>query len=120
MRCKPSEFIASIFRLCLLLPLLLVCSGCIGGIRDGVARAVLNDPDPETVRQGLPSYLLLLDGMIEDDPDDEDVLLAASSLYALSSSLTTEDNLHQRRLAERAWNLLCPLRMLRVLGFTPG
>jgi len=115
MRCKPSEFIASIFRLCLLLPLiLLLCSGCIGGIRDGVARAVLNDPDPETVRQGLPSYLLLLDGMIEDDPNDEDILLAASSLYGLSSSLATEDNLHRQRLAERAWRYgrqaICSIR----------
>lgn len=100
---KPIRFDVPAFRLWVFLLLLLLGSGCIGRLSDGVARAVLNDPDPETVRQGIPAYLLLLDGLLADDPDDEDLLVSAASLYALSSSLAAEDPPHRRRLAARAW-----------------
>jgi len=87
----------------LIVILLFSLSGCVSRLGGGMARAVLNNPDPETVRQGIPAYLLLLDGLIEDDPADQKLLVSASSLYALGSALEVGDPPHRWRLAERAW-----------------
>ncbi len=101
MQCRP---IVKSFPLTLLLIVLLISlGGCIGNLSDGMARSVLNNPDPDTVRLGIPAYLLLLDGLIQDDPEDEDLLVSASSLHALGSALEVEGSPHRLRLANRAW-----------------
>ncbi|WP_432823393.1 TRAP transporter TatT component family protein [Trichloromonas sp.] len=98
------RFAARPLPLCFLLVLLLLSlSGCVSRLSDGMARSVLNNPDPDTVRLGIPAYLLLLDGLIQDDPDDEALLVSASSLHALGSALEPEGAPHRLRLAERAW-----------------
>ena len=58
---------------------------------------ILDQDDPETVAEGLPAYLLLLDGLIEGDPENPDLLLAASRLYgAYAGGFVVEP---QRRIA---------------------
>jgi TRAP transporter T-component len=83
--------------------LFLPLSGCISRLSDNMARSMLNNPDPETVRQGIPAYLLLLDGLIQDDPEDEKLLVSASALHALASVLEADEPAHRLRLSERAW-----------------
>ncbi|GIX22261.1 MAG: hypothetical protein KatS3mg121_1044 [Gammaproteobacteria bacterium] len=56
-------------------------SGCMGRLTDGLAQALLDQPDPETARAGLPAYLLLADGLIAADPDDAGRLLLGAKLY---------------------------------------
>ncbi|MGE3164969.1 MAG: TRAP transporter TatT component family protein [Planctomycetota bacterium] len=46
-----------------------------------IAAAVLENPDPEVVRAGLPSFLLVLDGLAKSDPENHEILLQASELY---------------------------------------
>jgi len=87
----------------LLVVLLFLQFGCVSRLGDSMTRSVLNNPDPETVRQGIPAYLLLLDGLVQDDPDDRKLLVSASSLYALGSALEGVDKPHRQRLAEQAW-----------------
>ena len=41
-----------------------------GDLSDNLSRAVLEQNDPETVRQGAPAFLLMLDGFIGGDPDN--------------------------------------------------
>lgn len=86
-----------------LLAILLLLGGCIGRMSDDLSRAVLDHPDPQTVRQGIPAYLLLLDGRLRAAPDNQRLLISTASLYALNSSLTVDDTPQRRRLAERAW-----------------
>lgn len=49
-------------------------------LADNLGRAVTDSDDPATVRDGLPAYLLLLDGLLKGDPDNAGLLLAAAEL----------------------------------------
>ena len=99
------------------LVVLLTMGGCIGRMTDDLSRAVLDHPDPQTVRQGIPAYLLLLDSLLLDDPTDKKLLSSAASLYALNSSLAAADPVQRRRQAERAW--LYGRRLIESRGAEP-
>jgi len=63
------------------------CSSLIGGkAADTLAAAILNQDDPELVASGVPSYLLLLDGLIAQTPDSVPLLSAGAQLFALYGS----------------------------------
>jgi tetratricopeptide (TPR) repeat protein len=82
------------------------CSILIGGAVDNAANnltaAILNQDDPETVRDGAPAYLLLMDSLVEGSPDDAGILQAASSLYSAYAAVFVEDPERAARLADRA------------------
>ena len=69
----------------------LMMSGCASlmssaasGLADDLSAAVLNQDDPELVRDGAPAYMLLLDSVLESSPDDPELLTAAAKMYASS------------------------------------
>ncbi|MGB5717762.1 MAG: TRAP transporter TatT component family protein [Gammaproteobacteria bacterium] len=53
---------------------------------ESLSRAELQQNDPETVRQGAPALLLMLDGLISSDPDNQALLLSGSRLFSLYSA----------------------------------
>lgn len=67
--------------LCLLL--LSFASGCsiTGSIADGLNQGVQNQRDPQLVAEALPTYILMVDGLLARDPQSETLLLAGSQLY---------------------------------------
>jgi hypothetical protein len=77
--------------LMVLVAFLFVGSGCVGNIGANLSSAILNHPDPETVRESVPAYLLLIDSLIADDPKDEDLLQTGANLYALYASAFIEN-----------------------------
>jgi hypothetical protein len=85
---------------CLLLAcfLLLVggCTNLMSGITsqlaDDLAASILNSEDIDTVREGVPAYLLLIDSFLRSSPDSEDLLLAASNLNGAFSALVVDEN----------------------------
>jgi len=98
------------------LPLLLciaaltLLAGCAGIVNrasqrfaDNLGGAVLNQDDPDTVREGLPAYLLLLDALIEGDPDNAGTLLAAAKLYGAYAGGFVAEPERGKRLANRAF-----------------
>jgi hypothetical protein len=98
--------------------ILLVSTGCstvvssaTGNLADSLSTAVLDQNDLETVRQGAPSFLLLVDGLIEDSPRNEDLLLAGADLYSSYASAFVTDPERAARLAEKGrdygWRALC-------------
>jgi hypothetical protein len=103
-----------------LLPLLLVpvlgLSGCAGLVQkasdrfaDNLGRAVLDQDDPATVRDGLPAYLLLLDSLVAGadpaDPKTAGTLLAAAKLNgAYAGNFTGDDPVRARKLSARAFD----------------
>jgi hypothetical protein len=71
-------------------------------LADNLGRAVLNQDDPATVRAGAPAFLLLLDGLLEGDPDDRDLLIASARLHAAYAGVFVEDPERAARLAKKA------------------
>ncbi|HET6629749.1 MAG TPA: TRAP transporter TatT component family protein [Woeseiaceae bacterium] len=77
-------------------------SSAAGGLADNLQAAVLNQNDPETVRDGAPAYMLLLDSFLQGSPDDPELLTAAANLYASYGAVFAEDPARAARLTERA------------------
>lgn len=72
------------------------------GFAENLSAAVANQNDPETVRDGAPAYMLLLDSLIEGNPDDPGVLAAAANLYASYGAVFADDPARASRLTSRA------------------
>ncbi len=68
----------------------LVTENAIGLFR-GVSLSANRQSDIPLVRQGLPSYLMLIDGMIQNYPENPDLLLAGAQAYASYTSLLEDD-----------------------------
>lgn len=79
-------------------------SNAASGLADNLSSAILNQDDPETVRAGAPSYMLLLDSFLEGTPDDPDLLAAAATLYASYGAVFASDEVRASRLTTRARN----------------
>jgi hypothetical protein len=83
----------------LMMPML---GGCASRIAGNLAGGILNQNDPEMVRDGAPAYLLMVDGLIHGDPKDAALLRGGASLYSVYASLFVEDPERSRLLADRA------------------
>ncbi|MCG6116668.1 MAG: TRAP transporter TatT component family protein [Aquimonas sp.] len=71
---------------------------------DNLGRGILNQDDPATVAEGLPAYLLLLDGLLEGDPDNAGTLRAAARLYGAYAGNFIDDPVRAARLSARAFD----------------
>lgn len=67
-----------------------------------LSSAIMNQDDPETVRDGAPAYLLLLDSFIAGSPDNPAMLAAAAELYAAYGVIFVADKERADRLTQRA------------------
>ena len=88
---------------------LLLASGCANIVTsatnrmaDNLSLAILNQDDPQTVRDGAPAYLLLVDSLIEGDPENVRMLLAGANLYGAYANVFVDDNVRAQRLTMRA------------------
>ncbi len=81
-------------------------TGCAGMVTqrlgNTLADAVVNQDDPETVRAGAPAYLLLLDGLIADSPNDRNTLLAGARLYGAYAAIFVDDKARALQMAKKA------------------
>lgn len=96
-------------RSLLALPLLLALTGCAsvmtsatGQLASDLSTAILDQNDPETVEAGAPAYLLLIDGLIRDNPKSESLLLSGSRLYAAYAGVFVKDGARAQRLTAKA------------------
>ncbi len=71
-------------------------------VADSLSLGIANHNDLETVRDGEPAYLLLIDGFILNDPDNEELLLAGARLYDTYAGIFVEDKQRAARLADKA------------------
>ncbi|HXG28231.1 MAG TPA: TRAP transporter TatT component family protein [Nevskiales bacterium] len=70
-------------------------------VAEGLNRAIINQNDIITVRDGLPTYLLVVDGLIESNPDNVDLLMAGTRLYSMYAGSFVADPVRAQRLAAR-------------------
>jgi tetratricopeptide (TPR) repeat protein len=79
-------------------------SSAASGLADNLSSAIVNQDDPELVRAGAPSYMLLLDSFLEGDPDNPELLSAAAKLYASYGAVFADDPARAARLTAKARN----------------
>ena len=96
----------------LIFSIALLSSGCASlisnathGFADDLSGAVLNSNDPALVRDGAPAFLLLLDGLLGDDPQDPVLLSAAASLNSAYGTAFVSDPARQILFADKAFEL---------------
>ena len=66
---------------------------------DDLADAILNSNDIETVREAIPAYLLLMDGLLNSSPNNVELLFAAARLnssYSIYTDATRAKVLNQK------------------------
>lgn len=82
------------------------CSMVIGSatqnLAESLSASILNSDDIQTVEQGLPAYLLLLDGLIESDPDNGSLLIAAAKLNSAYAGIFASNPQQAKRLTAKA------------------
>lgn len=71
-------------------------------LADQLGRAVASSDDLETVKDGIPAYMLLLEGIMQDDTENPDLLLSSANLYAAYATVFVTDSERQRRMARKA------------------
>ena len=80
-----------------------VAANTLAGVAaDTLSGAILNQDDPAIVSAGLPAYLLIVDGLIIDRPDNADLLAAGAELFALYGSRFAIDEAHGASLTAKA------------------
>jgi len=98
-----------VIRLVLLLFTFLALSACntlvssaSKDLADNLSEAIQNQNDPDTVRQGAPAYLIMIDSFIQGSPDDVDLLISGSKLYSSYASAFITEPARARRLTEKS------------------
>lgn len=98
--------IAGLVLLCFTAGLTSGCAGlaarAAGGFAEDLAGAIVNQDDPELVRDGLPAYLLLLDSFAADGKPSSAVAGAAARLYAAYAVVFVTDPGRAATLGARA------------------
>lgn len=68
---------------------------------DNLSDAMLNQDDPELVRAGMPSYILLLDSFLQGEEDNPAILGAASAMYASYGAVFAAEPERAKRLTSK-------------------
>lgn len=78
--------------------------GVVGGLADNLTTAILDSNDVDTVRDGVPAYLLMVDALVATAPKNAGILLAASKLYGAYAGGFVEDSERSKRLTDKSFN----------------
>ncbi len=99
-------FINMTIRTSIIILLLAAISGCTSMVAnrlaDNLGNAILSQDDPETVRQGVPAYLLMLDSLVLQNPDDAATLKASAALHSAYAGMFAQTPAQAQRLANKA------------------
>lgn len=76
-------------------------SNAASGLADSLSSGILNNDDPETVRAGMPSYMIMMDGFVHDNPDNPAMLGAAANIYASFGAVFVDDPARASRITSR-------------------
>ena len=77
-------------------------SSATSGLASDLSAAILDQDDPETVEAGAPAYLLLIDGLILDNPKNENLLLTGAKLYSAYAGVFVKDSQRAQRLSTKS------------------
>ena len=66
-------------------------SSVTSGLAEDLADTILNSNDVDTVREGIPAYLLMIDSFLRSSPNNPELLMAASNLISAFTIFTNEE-----------------------------
>ncbi|MCH8141025.1 MAG: hypothetical protein IH908_05450 [Proteobacteria bacterium] len=88
---------------------LLVSAGCAtlmssvtAGLTENLANAILDNADLVMVRDGAPAYLILIDGLVAQSPDNVNLLSQAAMLNSVYAATFVEDEKRNQALQSKA------------------
>ncbi len=67
-----------------------------------LGNAILNQDDPEMVKAGAPTFLILLDSLLLDSPDNPSLLRASATLNGAYATVFIQDKERAARLSDKA------------------
>ena len=91
--------------------------GATATLLEGVAKASSKQSDLRILREGMPAYLMLIDGMIQAWPDNGRLLIAGAQSYSSFASLFVEDQDKEYANLLYARGRQYALRSLEMRGF---
>ena len=96
-------------RLALVLAGSLMVSGCgaliskaTNSFSNNLSSAFLNQDDPETVRAGMPAYMLLVDSFVQGEKPSPSMLSATANLYASYGAVFVDSDVRASKLTKHA------------------
>lgn len=85
------------------------CASFVSSVTEGLAEdlssAILNSEDVEVVRAGAPAYLIMLDALLNSDPDNTALLTSAASLNAAYATAFVDDPVRRQAFAVKSFEL---------------
>lgn len=81
-----------------------IISSTTGTMADNLSYTILNSDDPQTIADGAPAYLLLMDSLLRDNADNPALLQSAASLYSAYAGIFVTDPLRAVRMSNKAFN----------------
>ena len=82
-----------------------------------LSATILEFDDPETIKKGVPAYLILISSMIKGDPENPDLLESAAQLYGAYASSFTDSDISKKTLTKRAFSYASQAICLRDSNF---
>ena len=84
---------------------------------DDLSASILESDDPETIKKGVPAYLILVSSMVRGDTDNPDLLESAAELYGAYASGFADSEESRVALANRAYEYASHAMCLRKQKF---
>ncbi|TNF87770.1 MAG: hypothetical protein EP301_06190, partial [Gammaproteobacteria bacterium] len=89
---------------------LIALSGCMSmvssftsGFAEDLGNAILDNPDVEMVQEGAPAYLLLMDALVAQSPDNPNLLLQSSRLTSAYAAAFVSDPERAKLMADKSF-----------------
>ena len=77
-------------------------SSATSGFTDSLSASILDHDDPELAKAALPAFMVTIDSLIRNNPDDPDLLASGATLYASYGAIFVDDEARASRLTSRA------------------
>jgi len=84
---------------------------------EDISVTILSFDDPETIRKGVPAYLILISSMIRGEPENTDLLESGAKLYGAYASGFTDSAESKKALANRAFDYASRAMCIHDQGF---
>ncbi|MCK4842913.1 MAG: hypothetical protein KAT04_13705 [Methylococcales bacterium] len=94
------------FGICFIIVHLSACSFVVSRATEdfgtNLTHVILNHNDPETITEAIPTYLLLLETLVVDEPENEGLLSTTATLYGSYVNLIADNPDRKKQLADKA------------------
>jgi hypothetical protein len=115
---------ARLFKSLFLLLMMFVVSSCSNVISNAktefsqdLAATILESDDPETIKKGVPAYLILISSMIRGSENNPEMLEAGAKLYGAYASSFADSVESKKSLSKRAFDYASRAMCLRNISF---